>query len=354
MTADHQDSLSDANTPTEDGTISFPVEREAGKAIAAHLFVRQRDPTYNFFQSFQNALYFKLARFFYTVHVPKARIDECFKDGFLGWKSDTQRSPLAPMYRIRFSFRSAQGFYRKLNDMISDSAWKNGFVDFRLGKGTEFWYRDILQVLKYLLRRKSFAPHMFWVPVKNFDGQHERVYMEMNTASWWWDTQVQIVPSECISQLGINEKLQMTLPVGSTLVPVLFTSDTTHLTNFSGDGKVWPLYMSIVNIRSSIMNKPKSHAWVPVAILPNSPKRIKKVPGWSEDKQEHEAMQVLHDLLKFILRLLSTSARDGHDIKCRDEVVRNSYFRVCNGLPCFRTYSYFPTSTVITFTSSLT
>jgi len=87
-----------------------------------------------------------------------------------------------------------------------------------------------------------------------------------------------------MSQLGIDRKSQMTLPVGSTLVPVLFASDATHRTNFSGDGKVWPLYMSIGNIRSSIHNKPTSHAWVLVAILPNSPKHVKKVPGWSEEK----------------------------------------------------------------------
>jgi len=76
----------------------------------------------------------------------------------------------------------------------------------------------------------------------------------------------------------------MTLPVGSTLVLVLFASDATYLTNFSGDGKAWPLYMSIGNIRSSICNKPTSHAWVLVAILLNSRKHIKKVSGWSEEK----------------------------------------------------------------------
>ena len=124
----------------------------------------------------------------------------------------------------------------------------------------------------------------------------------------------------------------MTLPIGSTLVLVLFTSDATHLTNFSGDGKVWPSYMSIGNIRSSIRNKPISHAWVPVAIWPNSPKCIKKVPGQSEEKQEHEAMQVLHDLLKVVLRILSNSARDGHNIKCGDKVVRRCYFQVVGWL----------------------
>jgi len=62
-----------------------------------------------------------------------------------------------------------------------------------LAKKTEFWYRDILEVLKYLLHLKFFAPHMFWAPVRHFDTQKERVYMEMNTSSWWWDTQVEML-----------------------------------------------------------------------------------------------------------------------------------------------------------------
>jgi len=93
----------------------------------------------------------------------------------------------------------------------------------------------------------------------------------------------------------------MNLPVGSTLVPVLFASDSTHLTNFSGDGKVWPLYMSIGNIKSGIRSRPTSHAWIPVALLPNSSKQVKKITGWSEEKQEQEAIEVLHELLTFIL-----------------------------------------------------
>jgi len=90
--------------------------------------------------------------------------------------------------------------------------------------------------------------------------------------------------------------------------------------------------MSIGNIKSSIRNKPTSHAWVPVAILPNASKHIKKVPGWSKEKQEHEALQVLHDLLNFVLRPLSSSTRDGHVIKCGDEVVRKCYFQVAGWL----------------------
>jgi len=135
-----QDSLSDANKCTEDGTISFPQERETGKVIVVYLFVRQRDPTYNFFRPFQNTLDFKLTRFFYSAHVLQVRIDEFFKDGILAAKTDAEESPLAPILPTRFSFHSAYGLYQKLDDMMMDPAWKNSVMDFRLAKGTEFWY----------------------------------------------------------------------------------------------------------------------------------------------------------------------------------------------------------------------
>jgi len=104
---------------------------------------------------------FKLARFFYSAHVPKAWINKFFKDGFLAVKTDATGLPLAPILCTGFSFPSVYGLYQKLDDMIMDPVWKNTFVDFWLAKGTEFWYRDILQVLKYLLHQKSFAQHMF-------------------------------------------------------------------------------------------------------------------------------------------------------------------------------------------------
>jgi len=178
---------SDTIIPMEDIT-SFPADREAGKAISTYPFIVQRELMYNFFQPFQNALDYKLARFLYESHVPRARIDEFFKDGLLGQRTDAQRS--SSDCSTRFSFRSASTLYRKIDDMAMDPPWKNGFVDFRLAKNTEFWYRDILESLKYLLRRKSFAAHMCWAPVRHFDTQQDRVYTEMNTATWWWDMQV--------------------------------------------------------------------------------------------------------------------------------------------------------------------
>ncbi|KAF8430741.1 hypothetical protein BGX38DRAFT_1104444 [Terfezia claveryi] len=102
----------------------------------------------------------------------------------------------------------------------------------------------------------------------------------MHTGEWWWNT-------------------QMTLPVGSSLVPVLITSDQTCLTNFSGDKKLWPIFMSVGNIPSAIRNKPSSQAWILIGLLPIGPKRTK-----------------LH------LTMTDSAKEGGSEIVCGDENVR--------------------------------
>jgi len=86
----------------------------------------------------------------------------------------------------------------------------------------------------------------------------------------------------------------MTLPVGAPLVPVLFASDVTHLTNLSGDRKVLHLYMSISNFKSAIWNRPTSPVWIPEPLLLNNVIGVNKITGWSEEKQKQEAIEVLH------------------------------------------------------------
>ena len=95
---------------------------------------------------------YKLARFFCLAHVPRTHLDEFFRNGFPSARSDASCTTL--------SYHAAYTMYQKIDEMVMDLQWKNGFVDFKLDKNTEFWYRDIMAVLKYLLWWKSFASHM--------------------------------------------------------------------------------------------------------------------------------------------------------------------------------------------------
>jgi len=170
----------------------FPVDRQAGHILVNTPFHYDRHPGYKFFRPCAHVLDYKLARFFHAAHVPKARIDEFFDAGFIGKKTGSEyqktlgsQNPMPP-----FSFKSSYTFYKKLDEMLTSPAWENGFVDFRLDKDTEFWYRDVLDCIQYLVRQKCYAKDIVWSPVRDFDAHGERVYTEMNTGTWWWDTQV--------------------------------------------------------------------------------------------------------------------------------------------------------------------
>jgi len=95
------------------------------------------------------------------------------------------------------------------------------------------------------------------------------------------------------------------------------------LTNFSGDKRLWPVYLSIGNICSSTRNSPTMHAWIPIAFLPIGPKRVNKIPGYSVDMQEIQALQTTHDVLTQLLKPLSDAAcQSGYEMAGRDGNVR--------------------------------
>jgi len=58
-------------------------------------------------------------------------------------------------------------------------------------------------------------------------------------------------------------------------VPVIFASNKTHLTNYSGDQHAWPLYLTISNIAKDIRRTPKKHAWILVGLILCPPKGAK-------------------------------------------------------------------------------
>jgi len=91
--------------------------------------------------------------------------------------------------------------------------------------------------------------HLHFEPVRLADSEGHQIYSEMNPGDRWWDTQDQF-------------------PAGATIVPVMCTSDKTHLTNFSGDHHSWVLYLTICIIRKDICRTPKQRAWILVGLIP--------------------------------------------------------------------------------------
>jgi hypothetical protein len=108
----------------------------------------------------------------------------------------------------------------------ADELWtlfKNLEYGFRLQSWTSFtiesgtlWTCNLLECIQFLLGHLPFREDMVYGPIMIFNSGRRRIYNEIYTADWWWET-------------------QNLAPEGGTVIPLLFETDKTHLTNLSGD-----------------------------------------------------------------------------------------------------------------------
>jgi hypothetical protein len=112
------------------------------------------------------------------------------------------------------------------------------------------------------------------------------------------------------------------LRVGDTLVPLNFMSDGTHLSNFAGDKKEWPLYMTIGNLSSKIRQTPSTHSVGMVTLLP-IPIMNCNILQKRLDEQRQTNREVLNEVLRWLLQPLTfkqnSSTRSGYyNVHCAD------------------------------------
>ncbi|KAF8451274.1 hypothetical protein BGX38DRAFT_497654 [Terfezia claveryi] len=97
-------------------------------------------------------------------------------------------------------------------------AWTTGSIQYALRPKSDFYYRNIIDCIKYLLRQRAYVTHMLWEPVKLFNKDNERIYSEMNMGSWWWDQQ---------RQIPVGPILVLSSPFGASLEPeCLYATDS--------------------------------------------------------------------------------------------------------------------------------
>lgn len=126
---------------------------------------------------------FKLANWFITSKVPRARIDEYFATGL--------SKSASPCFRSAYKLDQ---YITALDPYQHFLEWKEGTYTHDDGHST-FFYRDMVQCVEYLLSQPAYRDDIVYAPVREYNETGERLYSEMHTADWWWETQVRVYPS---------------------------------------------------------------------------------------------------------------------------------------------------------------
>jgi hypothetical protein len=108
------------------------------------------------------------------------------------------------------SFSAAHFLLKPVNQMnfnLTWDSWKWGERDFST-KQTKYsldrddskmqttallisiYYRNPVACAAYFLRQPCYTPDMVYSPVREAYSESARMYSEMHTADWWWQTQV--------------------------------------------------------------------------------------------------------------------------------------------------------------------
>ena len=104
-------------------------------------------------------------------------------------------------------------------------------------------------------------------------------------------------------------------------------SDATHLTNYSGDKKAWPIYMTIENIDRETRARPTSFACVLLALLP-VPHKLRELNTRGRKLQSDRNRMINSEVLKVILEPIRDASRPGMDVRCADNAVRRCFPRL--------------------------
>jgi len=105
-------------------------------------------------------------------------------------------------------------------------------------------------------------------------------------------------------------------------------SDGTHLSNFAGDKKEWPVYMTIGNLSSKIHQMSSAHTVVMVALLP-IPIKNRNIPQKRLDEHWQTNREVLNEVLRWVLQPLSFKLYPSAESRYYNVLCADGNFRRC-------------------------
>ena len=118
----------------------------------------------------------------------------------------------------------------------------------------------------------------------------------------------------------MSDLIQMKLPIGATIAPLILSSDKTQLTQFQGDKKAWPVYLTIGDVSKNIRRQPSMHATILVGYLP-----VAKLECYGEATRSLQGYRLFHHCMGMIFNVLITAGKEGVEMVCADGWIRRVY-----------------------------
>ncbi|KZS96521.1 hypothetical protein SISNIDRAFT_407267 [Sistotremastrum niveocremeum HHB9708] len=307
-TVEDADDDPDASQDPEDEFVErFPVESRAGyplrscPSIYESHRIRLQAEDKEMWSPFESEGHWDLAKWLATSGVSQNKINSFLK---------------LPVQDAKFPFSSARGLYKTIDTLPKGPEWKTSDIKVTGDRLTddgapevetvELYFRNILECIQDIIGDPALKDDMKCAPCRVWSDETktERFYSEMWTGDWWWET-------------------QMRLPQRSTIVPVIFATDKTNLSLFSGDKVAWPVYMTIGNLNKSTRRKVSRRAWRLVGYLPVAKLECfttqegRRVGGW----------ELYHECMRQICEPLYSLGPEsgGVEMACSDNKSRRIY-----------------------------
>lgn len=209
------------------------------------------------------------------------------------------------------SFSNMNGLDKIVDGLPARAQWKcdalslNGFEKV---PPSILWHRSIKECVQALMGAPHLAHHLQYVPERLYGeddlNEESRIFTEMWTGDWWWNHQ------QRLHALGKN---------GLTILPLIFSSDKTQLSAFSGDKTAYPIYLTLGNIPNHIRRKPSMHAQILVGYLPTS----KAVEVENKNTRSRFHMAIFHAAVSVLMKEVESAINDGGwEISCGDGFAR--------------------------------